>query len=99
MFSIEFLHTIREHEIEMISKHFAPGARILEIGGGTGYQAKLLADRGFKVATIDVGTSNYKDERVFPVTEYDGKVFPFPDATFDVVFSSNVLEHIADLAS
>lgn len=98
MFSIEFLHTIREHEIEMISRHFAPGARILEIGGGTGYQAKLLADRGFTVATIDVGTSNYKGERVFPVTEYDGTVFPFADATFDVVFSSSVLEHIADLA-
>jgi len=98
MFSIEFLHTIREHEIEMISRHFTPGARILEIGGGTGFQARLLADRGFQVTTIDVGTSNYKDERVFPVTEYDGTVFPFADDSFDVVFSSSVLEHIADLA-
>ncbi len=98
MFSIEFLHTIREHEIDTISRHFAPGARILEIGGGTGYQAKLLTDRGFKVSTIDMDTSRYKDEQVFPVTEYDGKVFPFADDSFDVVFSSSVLEHIADLA-
>jgi len=97
MFSIEFLHTIREYEIDTISRHFAPGARILEIGGGTGYQAKLLADRGFAVTSIDVADSLYKDTRVFSVMEYDGKVFPFPDATFDVVFSSSVLEHIGDL--
>jgi SAM-dependent methyltransferase len=96
MFSIEFLHTIREHEINAISKHFPPGARVLEIGGGTGYQAKLLTDRGYAVTAIDVGTSNYKGNQVFPVTDYDGKVFPFADATFDVVFSSHVLEHIAD---
>jgi ubiquinone/menaquinone biosynthesis C-methylase UbiE len=97
MFSIEFLHTVREHEIEKIVKHIAPGARILEIGGGTGYQAKRLAARGFRVASIDAGTTHYKRRRVFPVIEYDGKVFPFRDAVFDVVFSSSVLEHVADL--
>lgn len=98
MFSIEFLHRVRDYEINKISPHFPPGARILEIGGGTGYQAKQLADRGFKVVSIDVGGSRYGEERVFPVIEYDGKAFPFPDAAFDVVFSSNVLEHIADPA-
>lgn len=97
MFSIEFLHMVREYEINTISRHIAPGARILEIGGGTGYQAKLLADRGFHVTAIDVGASKYKDERVFGVTEYDGRVFPFANGTFDVVFSSSVLEHFADL--
>ena len=97
MFSIEFLHVIREHEIEKIVKHIAPGARVLEIGGGTGYQAKRLAARGFLVASIDVGTTHYKRQRVFPVIEYDGKAFPFREAVFDVVFSSSVLEHVADL--
>ena len=97
MFSIEFLHAVREHEIEKIVKHIAPGARVLEIGGGTGYQAKRLAECGFNVASIDVGTTHYKRRRVFPVIEYDGKVLPFRDAVFDVVFSSSVLEHVADL--
>jgi SAM-dependent methyltransferase len=31
---------------------------------------------------------------VFPVSVYDGRIIPFPDKSFDVVFSSNVLEHI-----
>ncbi len=97
MFSTEFLHIVREYEIDEICTHFTPGASILEIGGGTGYQAKQLTDRGYKVTAIDVAASNYRDERVFPVLEYDGRTFPFEDGTFDIVFSSNALEHIVDL--
>jgi glycosyltransferase involved in cell wall biosynthesis/SAM-dependent methyltransferase len=98
VFSTEFLHIVRESEIKEIAKHVTPGASVLEIGGGTGVQAKRLADRGYKVTAIDVAASNYKKDRVFPVLDYDGKVFPFEDGTFDVVLSSNVLEHIVDLA-
>ena len=97
MFSIEFLNKVRNYEIEKIVEHFHAGATVLEIGGGTGYQAKQLADRGFSVTSIDVSDSNYRDKQVFPVQNYDGKRFPFEDKTFDLVFSSNVLEHILDL--
>jgi SAM-dependent methyltransferase len=34
---------------------------------------------------------------VYPVAVYDGRRLPFPDAAFDAVFSSNVLEHVQDL--
>ena len=96
MFSIEFLHQIRRHEIAFVERHLPPGIRILEIGGGTGFQAKLLSEHGYDVASIDVPQSNYAEERVFPVIDYDGATIPFPDDSFDVVFSSNVLEHIRD---
>jgi SAM-dependent methyltransferase len=96
MFSIEFLHHIRRHEIAFVERHLPPGIRILEIGGGTGFQAKLLAEHGYDVASIDLPQSNYAEERVFPVLDYDGAIIPFPDDSFDVVFSSNVLEHVRD---
>ena len=95
--SIEFLHRVRDHELRAVMRHLRPGARVLEIGGGTGYQAGRLAEGGFRVTSIDVGVTQYKRRRVFPVIEYDGVGFPFRDATFDVVFSSSVLEHVADL--
>jgi SAM-dependent methyltransferase len=96
MFSVEFLHVIRDHEIRTILPYLTPGARILEIGGGTGYQAKLLAARGFEVTAIDLPNSNYRDHKVYPVIEYDGRHFPFPDNSFDIAFSSNLLEHVGD---
>lgn len=97
MFSIEFLNEVRNYEIGKLVKRFPTGARVLEIGGGTGYQARLLAAHGFAVTSIDIASSNYRSEQVYPVQMYDGNTFPFDQHTFDLVFSSNVLEHVKDL--
>jgi ubiquinone/menaquinone biosynthesis C-methylase UbiE len=35
----------------------------------------------------------------FAVKFYDGKNIPFPNESLDVIFSSNVLEHVQDLKS
>ena len=56
MFSIEFLHQIRRHELAFVERHLPTRVRILEIGGGTGFQAKLLSEHGYDVASIDVPT-------------------------------------------
>jgi SAM-dependent methyltransferase len=97
VFNVEFLHVIREFEYSKIITRFTVGAHILEIGGGTGYQAKRLVEDGYVVDSIDIPDSNYAGQHEFPVRPYDGKNIPFPDGSFDVVFSSNVLEHVTDL--
>jgi SAM-dependent methyltransferase len=96
--SVEHLEAIRVAELDKIASFFAPGARILEIGAGTGRQALELERRGFSVIALEIADSNYAAQRVFPITDYDGRSIPLADASVDVVFSSNVLEHIADLA-
>jgi ubiquinone/menaquinone biosynthesis C-methylase UbiE len=96
--SLDHLYAIRVAEIERIASFFPAGARILEIGAGTGKQALELQRRGFEVAAIEVADSNYAAQRVFPIRDYDGRTIPLPDASIDVVFSSNVLEHVADLS-
>jgi ubiquinone/menaquinone biosynthesis C-methylase UbiE len=96
--SLDHLDAIRAAEIDKIASSFPAGARILEIGAGTGKQALELQRRGFEVAAIEVADSNYSDHRVFPIKNYDGRTIPLPDASVDVVFSSNVLEHVADLS-
>jgi SAM-dependent methyltransferase len=97
MFDVQFLNVLRSAEIDQIASVFTPGSRILEIGAGTGIQALKLRQAGFDVAAVDISSSHYAAHMVFPVEHYDGKRLPFADATFDIVFSSNVLEHIADL--
>jgi len=97
VFSIEHLHALRTPEIDKIVAFFRPGARVLELGAGTGHQALDLFNRGVDITAIEIPDSNYAQARVFSIIDYDGSHIPFDDASFDIVFSSNVMEHIEDL--
>jgi SAM-dependent methyltransferase len=97
VFSQEHLDAIRVAEIARIMAFFPPRVRVLEIGAGAGQQALELERRGHTVTAIDMPNSTYVTRRVFPIKDYDGSTIPLPDASVDVVFSSNVLEHVMDL--
>ena len=97
MFDRAFLKRLRLAELEAIVPLLPPGGRVLEIGAGQGEQARALEERGFRVTAIDMATSTYAGERVFDVTDYDGRNIPLADASVEAVFSSNVLEHVEDL--
>lgn len=70
-----------------------PASRVLELGAGSGFQSTWLTTLGHSVEAVDVDDTG----DTFPVKVYDGVHIPFPDGAFDVVFSSNVLEHVHDL--
>jgi SAM-dependent methyltransferase len=93
-----FLRQIRHFELNKAKAHFPQGANLLELGAGAGWQAKQLSDQGFSVSAIDLPSTEYLPRQDFPVLIYDGQHIPFPAAHFDVVFSSNVMEHVADLS-
>jgi SAM-dependent methyltransferase len=95
--SPEHLEQLRRREFEFVKGYFPTAADVLEIGAGTGWQARLMHDEGHNVTAIDLPESNYSHARVWPVIDYDGQTIPFEDKSFDVVFSSNVLEHIPHL--
>lgn len=98
---LDFVRALRQAEVELAVKEIAArkpaGSSIVEIGGGGGWQARMLADAGYAVRSFDIAGSEYAAHRVFPIEDYDGHRVPAPDAAFDVVFSSNVLEHIPHL--
>ena len=97
----DFLHILRRFELERVLTYFPQHdtgqCNVLEVGAGTGYQARFLSAHGFPVTAVDIRSSAYREERVYPITEYDGRVIPSADASFRVVFSSNVLEHVRDI--
>ena len=98
MFSLDHLDAIRRAELDKIASFFPTAARVLEIGAGTGKQALELQRRGFEVIAIEIAGSDYASHRVFPIKDYDGRTIPLGDASVDVVFSSNVLEHVEHLS-
>jgi ubiquinone/menaquinone biosynthesis C-methylase UbiE len=87
----ELRNAIRQQEADLVSKYFFPGAHILDVGAGNGFQSALFQRRGFHVDAIDVAAS---PAPLFSVQTYDGHHIPFPDHSFDFVFTSNVLEHV-----
>lgn len=96
--NLDLLAEIRAWEINRAVGFLPLRGRVLEVGAGTGQQAAALARHGFDVTGIELADSLYVGARVFPITNYDGNRIPFPDGSFDAVYSSNVLEHVADLA-
>lgn len=96
---MDFLWLIRKYELDLALEYFPVASetnpyRLLELGAGTGQQAKYLSELGYQVSAIDLPSSSYKDARLFAIKDYDGKNIPAADEEFDIIFSSNVLEHV-----
>ena len=84
-------HLFRETILERIS----PATVVLDVGAGAGIVEHMnFRGRAARVCGVDldprVAQNPFLDEGI--VT--NGETLPYPDNTFDVVFSDNVLEHL-----
>jgi SAM-dependent methyltransferase len=98
------LERIRRAELQPLRKYFSSGARVLELGGGSGFQASILSSCGCDVHSIDVAArpdphSQRYGRQYFTVTTYDGHNIPFADSSFDIVYTSHMLYHAVELDS
>jgi len=67
------------------------GRSALDVGARAGHQTRWLHDRGYEVTSIDVAPE-FAD---CLVVDADGPL-PFPDDRFDLVWCSEVIEHLRD---
>ena len=97
----------RSKEIQKIISEFQKGAgrecpggvndlRILEFGCGNGFQIPYLKQLGTVYAT-DIYTSEEMRQNGYSLfLESDSTQMPFPDKTFDIIFSNHVVEHLPE---
>jgi SAM-dependent methyltransferase len=69
---------------------------MLEIGSGDGFLAALLAPLGNSLITTEYAAGEASHGRDLPRLRCSVTALPFPDATFDFIFSSSVLEHVRE---
>jgi SAM-dependent methyltransferase len=91
-----------DHSRQVLADHYAErlrGRRVMDLGCGTGDSVDLFraADPAVEWVGVDVEESPEVAERVRTDAEFvsfDGRRLPFDDASFDIVFCKQVLEHV-----
>jgi len=76
------------------------GTRVLEIGTGRGALLRHLLSQGYAARGVERSVERITESRQrhgeLPITHVTGSSLPFTDASFDVVLSFDVFEHIKD---
>lgn len=97
----------REEVINLLQ--LLPGETVLDIGSGPGFLATTMADlvgKAGEVYGVDISqellvlaTERYKHQSGLKFLHADARSLPFPDACFDVVVVTQVLEYLQDVRS
>ncbi len=74
--------------LEYVEKPSKP-SRALDVGCRDGYFSELLKRKGYSVISIDI-EPKYKYAKVIDAN----KPLPFPSGTFDLIWCSEVIEHL-----
>ena len=90
-----------ELRLAFAREHVTPGMRVLDLGCGAGEFTVALAALGAEVIGAEVAeTAILAAQRLHPdgdfrLVPFDGEL-PFEDGAFEVVWASEVIEHVAD---
>ncbi len=74
------------------------GSLVVDVGSGPGDLAEAFRAAGARAFALDVDFEEMhcRDRALSWAVVADAATMPFPEGTFDVVCSSNVLEHVSD---
>lgn len=79
--------------------HPLPGARLVDVGGGPGFFADAFGAGGATYVAVDADAGEMRLHGREPgprTVQARGDALPFGDGSFDIAYSSNVLEHVPE---
>lgn len=93
-----FYGTLAEDSVAQLRQFGSlAGSRVLDVGGGPGYFAQAFGSEGASYTPLDADLGELTAAHdPWPGTVVgSGMQLPFRDASYDVTYSSNVLEHVS----
>jgi len=87
----------QEKRMAQFEQNFQPksGTTILDVGGYYNYWMTLKTLP--QVTLLNVGSPRQDTPKQFNTIIGDGRKLPYPDQSFDIAFSSSVIEHVGDV--
>jgi SAM-dependent methyltransferase len=97
----EFYGLLARDSVALVARHIQlRGSRVVDVGGGAGYFTDAFRAHGARCLLVEPDPAELFS-RGDPGQQSvlgDGYWLPLPDASIDVCFSCNVLEHVRDPA-
>ena len=87
------------HDLSFSPAPSLRGASVLDVGGGPGYFADAFSDCFYVGLEPNISEMSAAGISGFGSVRGDGTALPFTNDSFDVVYSSNVAEHIPNWQS
>lgn len=89
----------RNDVVAYVLDRFAPDAEVWDVGGGNGYQAKMLQERGRRVVVVEpgvVGCRNAIRRGVKTVIRASLESLHLPESSLSAITLLDVIEHLPD---
>ncbi|MFI5909923.1 class I SAM-dependent methyltransferase [Dactylosporangium sp. NPDC051541] len=93
----------RTRTLELLAAHLPPPpATVLDVGGGTGFYARVLTTAGYAVRVLDLVPAHVEQVRAgtpaVPAEVGDARALRFRDASYDATLLLGPLYHLHDRA-
>ena len=102
----DYRYSTEPHILSNLDRIDFAGKKVLEIGLGQGADSEQIASRGASFSGIDLTDESVKRTRMRfalknlsfdRIEQASALVLPFPENSFDIVFSHGVLHHIPEI--
>jgi len=96
-----FYGLLARDSVALVARHARlPGSQVVDVGGGAGYFADAFREHGAQCVLVEPDTAELYTRGAPGRASVigDGYWLPLADASVDVCFSCNVLEHVRDPA-
>jgi len=96
--STNYPERLVDYIIEQAGIKGRTGLSMMEPGVGCGDHLRIFKEKGFVVRGLDISerSKELSPDLDIDVMDSDGKIWPYEDCSFDVIYSKSFIEHLID---